>query len=520
MNEGERREATLNGSHLCFTAGYLCDSSDSNLPTSNLHLPFLIPAWANSTDTTPATAVGGWDTTGNGQAGREPEPEPNTKSNNPAPTPERESRRSRSRSPIRNGTDRRGRYGILEPSDKASGLEIILSIGTIVATQARTCISLVCTPVEKAQVVYDPHTRDSRGFAFVLMHTLEEAEAAITGLNGYVLEGSALRIDKVGCTWDCRTGVNSDCLIRLGAAELARLLRVNTWDPQNILNDHMLRVNTMTIDIEEVATTTSECQAVHPSISRNSNVHLSYYNRGFDRRRWYDEDRYADQLLTLPRKFSGTAALAHVGTAGTTGTMRGITIMKEVVAIIAGGVMTIQDDNAVNLKASGRDSITGSISPGWCEQVRASCRLRIVVCLFCTCPVLIDVMLPPLSQRPCDQDAARAPGPGQLVNLVDFFRPSRPSTIFPSVPIHRGSAYRDEPAPIRPMRPWPRERTLLGAQPMLPRTTRATSATDQSCLRASRVRVELKVSEHGEITRERQVEIGLSKSVCLGSPTN
>ncbi|GAB1526893.1 hypothetical protein RhiTH_010067 [Rhizoctonia solani] len=149
-------------------------------------------AWANSTDTTPATAVGGWDTTGNGQAGREPEPEPNTKSNNPAPTPERESRRSRSRSPIRNGTDRRGRYGILEPSDKASGLEIILSIGTIVATQARTCISLV----EKAQVVYDPHTRDSRGFAFVLMHTLEEAEAAITGLNGYVLEGSALRIDK------------------------------------------------------------------------------------------------------------------------------------------------------------------------------------------------------------------------------------------------------------------------------------------------------------------------------------
>ncbi|KAH7338895.1 hypothetical protein B0J17DRAFT_571221, partial [Rhizoctonia solani] len=51
--------------------------------------------------------------------------------------------------------------------------------------------------VKKAQVVYDPHTRDSRCFAFVMMSSLEEAEAAIAGLNGYVLEGSALRVDKV-----------------------------------------------------------------------------------------------------------------------------------------------------------------------------------------------------------------------------------------------------------------------------------------------------------------------------------
>ncbi|CUA67470.1 hypothetical protein RSOLAG22IIIB_03121 [Rhizoctonia solani] len=51
--------------------------------------------------------------------------------------------------------------------------------------------------VEKAQVVYDPHTHESRCFGFVLMSRLSEAETAIENLNGYVLEGSALRVDKV-----------------------------------------------------------------------------------------------------------------------------------------------------------------------------------------------------------------------------------------------------------------------------------------------------------------------------------
>lgn len=35
-----------------------------------------------------------------------------------------------------------------------------------------------------------------------MMSTLEEAEAAIAALNGYVLEGSALRVDKVCLAWD------------------------------------------------------------------------------------------------------------------------------------------------------------------------------------------------------------------------------------------------------------------------------------------------------------------------------
>ncbi|THH01392.1 hypothetical protein EW026_g1296 [Hermanssonia centrifuga] len=43
--------------------------------------------------------------------------------------------------------------------------------------------------VKKAQVMYDPHTRESRGFGFVTMESGEEADAAITALNGTDLMG-------------------------------------------------------------------------------------------------------------------------------------------------------------------------------------------------------------------------------------------------------------------------------------------------------------------------------------------
>ena len=35
--------------------------------------------------------------------------------------------------------------------------------------------------VQKAAIMYDPHTRESRGFGFVTMETPEEAEAASDG---------------------------------------------------------------------------------------------------------------------------------------------------------------------------------------------------------------------------------------------------------------------------------------------------------------------------------------------------
>lgn len=50
--------------------------------------------------------------------------------------------------------------------------------------------------VKKASVMYDPHSRESRGFGFVTMETSEEADAAITALNGNDLMGKVITVEK------------------------------------------------------------------------------------------------------------------------------------------------------------------------------------------------------------------------------------------------------------------------------------------------------------------------------------
>ncbi|KAJ6580726.1 hypothetical protein B0H19DRAFT_1112213 [Mycena capillaripes] len=50
--------------------------------------------------------------------------------------------------------------------------------------------------VQKASVMYDPHTRESRGFGFVTMETPEEAEAAVAALHGTELGGKAMNVEK------------------------------------------------------------------------------------------------------------------------------------------------------------------------------------------------------------------------------------------------------------------------------------------------------------------------------------
>lgn len=52
--------------------------------------------------------------------------------------------------------------------------------------------------VQKASVMYDPHSRESRGFGFVTMETPEEADAAITALNATELMGKTINVERVG----------------------------------------------------------------------------------------------------------------------------------------------------------------------------------------------------------------------------------------------------------------------------------------------------------------------------------
>ena len=45
--------------------------------------------------------------------------------------------------------------------------------------------------------MYDPHTRESRGFGFVTMESSEEADAAIAALNATDLMGKVMNVEKV-----------------------------------------------------------------------------------------------------------------------------------------------------------------------------------------------------------------------------------------------------------------------------------------------------------------------------------
>ncbi|TVY57643.1 putative RNA-binding protein C25G10.01 [Lachnellula cervina] len=50
--------------------------------------------------------------------------------------------------------------------------------------------------VEKCQIMLDPHSKESRGFGFVKMVTADQADAAKEGLQGEVIEGRTLSIEK------------------------------------------------------------------------------------------------------------------------------------------------------------------------------------------------------------------------------------------------------------------------------------------------------------------------------------
>lgn len=50
--------------------------------------------------------------------------------------------------------------------------------------------------VDKCNIMRDPHTKESRGFGFILMNTSDQADAAKEGLQGEVHQGRTLSIEK------------------------------------------------------------------------------------------------------------------------------------------------------------------------------------------------------------------------------------------------------------------------------------------------------------------------------------
>ncbi|GFP80524.1 serine/arginine-rich splicing factor sr45a [Phtheirospermum japonicum] len=67
--------------------------------------------------------------------------------------------------------------------------------------------------VEDVHLVIDPLTRESRGFGFVTMSNLEEAERCIKHLDRSVLEGRVITVEKVAVSQLCN--IKDDCLPRV-----------------------------------------------------------------------------------------------------------------------------------------------------------------------------------------------------------------------------------------------------------------------------------------------------------------
>lgn len=100
--------------------------------------------------------------------------------------------------------------------------------------------------------MYDPHTREPRGFAFVTMDGLEAAEAAIAGMNGVDLLGRVLSVQKVSVLVLGRLESISDpCTTpRHAVDEHVLLLLVATLDlPRLVLTSllHLLVVGAATL---------------------------------------------------------------------------------------------------------------------------------------------------------------------------------------------------------------------------------------------------------------------------------
>lgn len=45
--------------------------------------------------------------------------------------------------------------------------------------------------------MFDPHTRESRGFGFIRMANMDEAERAISGISGSEVDGRVVTVEKV-----------------------------------------------------------------------------------------------------------------------------------------------------------------------------------------------------------------------------------------------------------------------------------------------------------------------------------
>ncbi|RUP10418.1 hypothetical protein BC936DRAFT_140013 [Jimgerdemannia flammicorona] len=124
-------------------------------------------------------------------------PPSRSRSQSPRRSSERERHHNRSRSRSREREREREDRGSQGVEDQNPGNNLFVNGLSIKTTNAdlEEFFSKY-GKVEKAEIMYDPHSRDSRGFAFIRMDTNEDAVRAIEGASGSELNGRAMSVEK------------------------------------------------------------------------------------------------------------------------------------------------------------------------------------------------------------------------------------------------------------------------------------------------------------------------------------
>ncbi|XP_066351089.1 serine/arginine-rich splicing factor SR45a-like [Miscanthus floridulus] len=135
-------------------------------------------------------------------------PPPKRRSPSRSPPPKSASRSSRPRSPKRRSTSRspprrrgrsrsRDRSRSRSPDDRNPGNNLyVTGLSTRVTEEDLQKFFSKEGKVKNCHVVLDPRTKESRGFAFVTMDTLEDARRCIKYLHRTVLEGRLVTVEK------------------------------------------------------------------------------------------------------------------------------------------------------------------------------------------------------------------------------------------------------------------------------------------------------------------------------------
>ncbi|GAA6059943.1 hypothetical protein JCM10212_003083 [Sporobolomyces blumeae] len=121
--------------------------------------------------------------------------------NDRSPSPRGARARSRSRSPVRMDDRReggdRGRPEIRAADGQNPGNNLHVSgLSTRVEERDLEEVFGKFGRIQKCQVMRDPHTKESRGFAFVTMEVVDDADAAISSLNATELMGRTMNVEK------------------------------------------------------------------------------------------------------------------------------------------------------------------------------------------------------------------------------------------------------------------------------------------------------------------------------------